>query len=156
MSMFKRPMMIETAPAVPPPRREQTVDDFKPVKLEPDGTNRDVMLAAARAYDDTQRRMVDLEDQLHKAVAGLEAKNAMIDELRLLLETERNNNTMFRSEMEEARQDAARIAAGLANCHAILEQLSLPPPQRRKRNGKHQETPAVEATPVQEATPAGE
>jgi hypothetical protein len=136
---------IETA-IIPPPilRREQIVEDFKPVKLESDDTNRDVLIAAARAYDETQRKIEDLEGQLHKAIAGLEAKNAMIDELRLLLETERNNNTMFRSEMEEARQDAARIAAGLANCHAILEQLSLPPPQRRSRkNGRTEAVPAI-------------
>ena len=114
----------------------ENLEDFKPVKLESDGTDRDVMIAAARAFDETRRKMNDLEDQLHKAVAGLESKNATIDELKILLEQERNNVASFRAERDEEKEQAARVRAGLANCQAILDQLELPPPQKKKsRNG---------------------
>ena len=49
------------------------------------GQQRDLIVQAAMAYDETQKRIASLEDQLKRAVAVLEAKNLEIDNLNLLL-----------------------------------------------------------------------
>ena len=45
------------------------------------GQERDLVMQAAMAYDETQKRIANLENQLNRAVAALEAKNAEIDNL---------------------------------------------------------------------------
>ena len=60
------------------------------------GQQRDLIVQAAMAYDETQKRIASLEDQLRRAVAVLEAKNLEIDNLNLLLSQERNRNDNYR------------------------------------------------------------
>jgi chromosome segregation ATPase len=63
---------------------------------------RDLMVQAAVAYDETQKRIASLEDQLNRAVAALEAKNVEIENLNLLLSQERNRNDNHRNERDQA------------------------------------------------------
>lgn len=51
---------------------------------------RKAMIEAARAYDELQRELTSLRDQLHTAVAGLEAKNSEITELKKMLADSRS------------------------------------------------------------------
>jgi hypothetical protein len=99
------------------------------------GQQRDLMIQAAMAYDETQKRIASLEDQLNRAVAALEAKNVEIDNLNLLLSQERNRNDNHRNERDQAVAERAEVLAILSNVRAMVEKAEIPFPVRRKRNG---------------------
>jgi chromosome segregation ATPase len=121
--------------------------------------HREAVMRAAEAFDATQKQITGLQDQLrqeqsrhqeqlHKAIAGLEERSHQIEELKLLLATERNNAASYRAECDQARADRSDVLAVLSNFQAILDrfegQLAMPPHRARKKNGgKH-----VEAAPV--------
>src|SRR5689334_5273967 len=96
---------------------------------------RDLMIEAAVAYDETQKRIASLEDQVKRAVAALEAKKFEIDNLNLLLAQERNRNDNYRNERDQAFAERAEALAILSNLRAMLEKAEVPFPVRRKRNG---------------------
>ena len=99
------------------------------------GQERDLMIQAAMAYDETQKRIASLEDQLNRAVAALEAKNVEIENLNLLLSQERNRNDNHRNERDQAVAERAEVLAILSNVRAMLEKTEIPMHLRRKRNG---------------------
>jgi hypothetical protein len=99
------------------------------------GQQRDLMIQAAMAYDETQKRIASLEDQLNRAVAALEAKNVEIDNLNLLLSQERNRNDNHRNERDQAVAERAEVLAILSNVRAMVENAEIPVPPARKRNG---------------------
>jgi predicted nucleic acid-binding Zn-ribbon protein len=99
------------------------------------GQQRDLMIQAAMAYDETQKRIASLEDQLNRAIAALEAKNAEIDNLNLLLSQERNRNDNHRNERDQAVAERAEVLAILSNVRAMVEKAEIPVPPARKRNG---------------------
>ena len=99
------------------------------------GQQRDLMIQAAVAYDETQKRIASLEDQLNRAVAALEAKNVEIENLNLLLSQERNRNDNHRNERDQAVAERAEVLAILSNVRAMLEKTEIPMHLRRKRNG---------------------
>lgn len=116
------------------------------------GHQRDLMIEAAMAYDETQKRITNLEDQLKRAVAALEAKKLEIDNLNLLLAQERNRNDNYRNERDQAVAERAEVLAILSNLRAMLEKAEIPLPLRRKRNGSsnvlagdHPEQRAIES-----------
>jgi chromosome segregation ATPase len=76
--------------------------------LTGNGQQRELMIQAAVAYDETQKRITSLEDQLNRAVAALEAKNGEIENLTLLLSQERNRNDSHRNERDPGRRRARR------------------------------------------------
>jgi hypothetical protein len=96
---------------------------------------RDLMIQAAVAYDETQMRIANLEKQLHRAVAALEAKKVEIDNLNLLLSQERNRNDNHRNERDQAVAERAEVLAILGNVRAVLEKAEIPVRLRRKSNG---------------------
>jgi hypothetical protein len=96
---------------------------------------RDLMIQAAVAYDETQMRIANLEKQLHRAVAALEAKKVEIDNLNLLLSQERNRNDNHRNERDQAVAERAEVLAILGNVRAVLEKAEMPVRLRRKPNG---------------------
>ena len=93
------------------------------------------MMQAAMAYDETQKRIANLENQLNRAVAALEAKNVEIDNLNLLLSQERNRNDNHRNERDQAVAERAEVLAILSSVRAVVEKAEIPMPLRRKRNG---------------------
>jgi hypothetical protein len=99
------------------------------------GQQRDLMMQAAVAYDETQKRIASLEDQRNRAVAALEAKNAEIDNLNLLLSQERNRNDNHRNERDQAVAERAEVFAILSNVRAVVEKAEIPVRHRRKSNG---------------------
>jgi hypothetical protein len=99
------------------------------------GEQRDLIIQAAVAYDETQKRITVLEDQLKRAAAALEAKKFEIDNLNLLLAQERNRNDNYRNERDQAFAERAEVMAILSNVRAMLEKAEIPFPARRKRNG---------------------
>jgi DNA repair exonuclease SbcCD ATPase subunit len=123
--------------------------------------HRDAVMRAAEAFDATQKQITGLQDQLkqeqlrhqeqlHKAIAGLEERSHQIEELKLLLAQERNNAASYRAECDQARADRSDVLAVLANFQAILDrfegQLAMPPHRARKKNGgKHVEAATIPA-----------
>ena len=99
------------------------------------GQQRDLIIEAAVAYDETQKRITYLEDQLKRAAAALEAKKFEIDNLNLLLAQERNRNDNYRNERDQAVAERAEVSAILSNVRAMVEKAEIPMPLRRKRNG---------------------
>ena len=99
------------------------------------GQERDLVMQAAMAYDETQKRIANLENQLNRAVAALEAKNVEIDNLNLLLSQERNRNDNHRNERDQAVAERSEVLAILSNVRAMVEKAEIPFPVRRKRNG---------------------
>ena len=99
------------------------------------GEQRDLIIQAAVAYDETQKRITNLEDQLKRAAAALEAKKFEIDNLNLLLAQERNRNDNYRNERDQAFAERAEVIAILSNVRAMVEKAEIPFPIRRKRNG---------------------
>src|SRR6516165_5843413 len=99
------------------------------------GQQRDLIIQAAVAYDETQKRITNLEDQLKRAAAALEAKKFEIDNLNLLLAQERNRNDNYRNERDQAVAERAEVLAILSNVRAMVEKAEIPLPVRRKRNG---------------------
>jgi len=99
------------------------------------GQQRELVIQAAMAYDETQKRIANLENQLNRAVAALEAKNTEIDNLNLLLSQERNRNDNHRNERDQAVAERAEVLAILCNVRAMVEKAEIPMPLRRKRNG---------------------
>src|SRR5689334_25436811 len=104
-------------------------------ELVVNGQQRDLIIQAAVAYDETQKRITNLEDQLKLAAAALEAKKFEIDNLNLLLAQERNRNDSYRNERDQAFAERAEALAILSNLRAMLEKAEVPFPVRRKRNG---------------------
>jgi hypothetical protein len=104
-------------------------------ELTVNGQQRDLMIQAAAAYDETQKRIADLENKLNQAVAALEAKNTTIDNLNLLLSQERNRNDNHRNERDQACAERAEVLAILSNVRAMLEKTEVPLHLGRKRNG---------------------
>jgi chromosome segregation ATPase len=98
------------------------------------GQQRDLMIQAAMAYDETQKRIASLEEQLHRAVAALEAKNHEIDNLNLLLSQERNRNDNHRNERDQAFAERAEVLAILSNVRAMVEKAEIPMRNPRKSN----------------------
>jgi hypothetical protein len=98
------------------------------------GHQRDLMIEAAMAYDETQKRIANLEDQVKRAVAALEAKKFEIDNLNLLLAQERNRNDNYRNERDQAVAERAEVLAILSNVRAVVEKAEISMPLRRKRN----------------------
>src|ERR1700745_4136908 len=96
---------------------------------------RDLMVQAAVAYDETQKRIASLEDQLNRAVAALEAKNVEIENLNLLLSQERNRNDSHRNERDQAVAERAEVIAILSNVRAMLEKAEIPMRPHLNRNG---------------------
>ena len=96
---------------------------------------RDLMMQAAVAYDETQKRIASLEDQLNRAVAALEAKNVEIENLNLLLSQERNRNDNHRNERDQAVAERAEVIAILSNVRAMLEKAEIPMRPHLNRNG---------------------
>jgi len=94
-----------------------------------------LIIQAAVAYDETQKRITNLEDQIKRAAAALEAKKFEIDNLNLLLAQERNRNDNYRNERDQAFAERAEVIAILSNVRAMLEKAEIPFPVRRKRNG---------------------
>jgi hypothetical protein len=105
-------------------------------ELPVSGQQRDLVMQAAAAYDETQKRIASLEDQLNRAVAALEAKNTEIDNLNLLLTQERNRNDNHRNERDQAVADRAEVLAILSNVRAMVEKAEIPLPLPRRGNGK--------------------
>src|SRR5215471_5386491 len=99
------------------------------------GQQRDLVIQAAMTYDEMQKQIARLENQLHRAVAALEAKKAEIDNLNLLLSQERNRNDNHRNERDQAVAERAEVLAILSNVRAMVEKAEIPMPLRRKRNG---------------------
>ena len=99
------------------------------------GEQRDLIIQAAVAYDETQKRITNLEDQLKRAAAALEATKFEIDNLNLLLAQERNRNDNYRNERDQAFAERAEVIAILSNVRAMVEKAEIPFPVRRKRNG---------------------
>jgi hypothetical protein len=99
------------------------------------GQQRDLVIQAATTYDEMQKRIAILENQLHRAVAALEAKKVEIDNLNLLLSQERNRNDNHRNERDQAVSERAEVLAILSNVRAMVEKAEIPMPLRRKRNG---------------------
>lgn len=104
-------------------------------ELVVNGQQRDLIIQAAVAYDETQKRITNLEDQLKRAAAALEAKKFEIDNLNLLLAQERNRNDNYRNERDQAFAERAEVIAILSNVRAMVEKAEIPFPVRRKRNG---------------------
>lgn len=98
------------------------------------GEQRDLMIQAAMAYDETQKRIASLENQLHRAVAALEAKKVEIDNLNLLLSQERNRNDNHRNERDQAVAERAEVVAILSHVRAVVEKAEIPVRLRRKNN----------------------
>jgi predicted nucleic acid-binding Zn-ribbon protein len=103
--------------------------------LTGNGQQRELMIQAAVAYDETQKRITSLEDQLNRAVAALEAKNGEIENLTLLLSQERNRNDSHRNERDQAVAERAEVIAILGNVRAMLEKAEIPMRPHRNRNG---------------------
>ena len=99
------------------------------------GQQRDLVIQAAMTYDEMQKQIARLENQLHRAVAALEAKKVEIDKLNLLLTQERNRNDNHRNERDQAVAERAEVLAILSNVRAMVEKAEIPMPLRRKRNG---------------------
>src|SRR5262249_48825192 len=99
------------------------------------GQQRDLVIQAAMTYDEMQKQIARLENQLHRAVAALEAKKVEIDNLNLLLSQERNRNDNHRNERDQAVAERAEVLAILSNVRAMVEKAEIPMPLRRKRNG---------------------
>src|SRR5215469_17856456 len=99
------------------------------------GQQRDLVIQAAMTYDEMQKQIARLENQLHRAVAALEAKKVEIDNLNLLLTQERNRNDNHRNERDQAVAERAEVLAILSNVRAMVEKAEIPMPLRRKRNG---------------------
>ena len=98
------------------------------------GQQRDLIVQAAMAYDETQKRIAGLEDQLKRAVAVLEAKNLEIDNLNLFLSQERNRNDNYRNERDQAFVERAQVVAILSNVRAVVERAEIPMRVPRKSN----------------------
>ena len=103
--------------------------------LTSSGQQRDLVIQAATTYDEMQKRIAMLENQLHRAAAALEAKKVEIDNLNLLLSQERNRNDNHRNERDQAVAERAEVLAILSNVRAMLEKTEIPMHLRRKRNG---------------------
>jgi predicted nucleic acid-binding Zn-ribbon protein len=103
--------------------------------LTGNGQQRELMIQAAVAYDETQKRITSLEDQLNRAVAALEAKNVEIENLTLFLNQERNRNDSHRNERDQAVAERAEVIAILSNVRAMLEKAEIPMRPHRTRNG---------------------
>src|SRR5215468_553034 len=99
------------------------------------GQQRDLVIQAAMTYDEMQKQIARLENQLHRAVAALEAKKVEIDNLNLLLSQERNRNDNHRNERDQAVAERAEVLAILSNVRAMVEKAEIPMPLHRKRNG---------------------
>ena len=104
-------------------------------ELTTSGQQRDLVIQAAVTYDEMQKRITILENQLHRAVAALEVKKVEIDNLNLLLSQERNRNDNHRNERDQAFAERAEVVAILSNVRAMVEKAEIPMPLRRKRNG---------------------
>src|SRR5690242_20991910 len=102
-------------------------------ELVVNGQQRDLIIQAAVAYDETQKRITNLEDQLKLAAAALEAKKFEIDNLNLLLAQERNRNDNYRNERDQAVAERAEVVAVLSNVRAVVEKAEIPMSLRRKR-----------------------
>src|SRR6516225_5064548 len=102
-------------------------------ELTTSGQQRDLVIQAAVTYDEMQKRITILENQLHRAVAALEAKKVEIDNLNLLLSQERNRNDNHRNERDQAVAERAEVLAILSNVRAMVEKAEIPMPLRRKR-----------------------
>src|SRR5215467_13939167 len=100
------------------------------------GQKRDLVIQAAMTYDEMQKRIASQENQLHRAVAALEARKFEIDNLNLLLAQERNRNDNYRNERDQAVAERAEVLAILSNVRAMVEKAEIPLPVRRKGNGK--------------------
>jgi chromosome segregation ATPase len=101
------------------------------------GQQRDLMIQAAVAYDETQKRIANLEDQLNRAVAALEAKNGEIENLTLLLSQERNRYDSHRNERDQAVAERAEVIAILSNVRAMLEKAEIPMRPHRNRGNSN-------------------
>jgi 2C-methyl-D-erythritol 2,4-cyclodiphosphate synthase len=104
-------------------------------RLVVNGQERDLILQAAVAYDETQKQSTNLEDRVKRAIAALEAKKFEIHNLNLLLAQERNRNDKYRNELDQAVAERAEVVAILSNVRAMVEKAEVPLPIRRKRNG---------------------
>src|ERR1044071_8018475 len=104
-------------------------------RLVVNGEQRELIIQAAVAYDETQKQITNLEDQLRRAIAALEAKKFEIDNLNLLLAQERNRNDNYRNERDQAVAERAEVLAILSNVRAVLEKAEIPVRLRRKPNG---------------------
>ena len=87
---------------------------------------RDLVIQAATTYDEMQKSIAILENQLHRAVAALEAKKVEIDNLNLLLSQERNRNDNHRNERDQAVAERAEVLAILSNVRAMVEKAEIP------------------------------
>src|SRR5262249_8273767 len=76
--------------------------------------------------DAMQKQIDRLENQLHRAVAALEAKKVEIDNLNLLLTQERNRNDNHRNERDQAVAERAEVLAILSNVRAMVEKAEIP------------------------------
>jgi hypothetical protein len=136
--LFNKPKLLETPVSSEYAAEDYAAEDYAPVRIEPDGTSRDAVLAAAREYDQQQRRIAELEDLLRRAGAEVAAAAHQLDELKLNLATERNHVQSYKAERDDAIQDRANVVAILANIGAIIEHginAGDIPPKKRK-NGK--------------------
>lgn len=148
MSMFGK-SKLNITPL--PPEDEQAAAAFEPpvaayapVSLESTDPNRTTMIEAARAYDETQRRIADLEAGLRNANAELGSKNRMIDELCSLLEHERENQRIAAAARDQAYNERSEALAILANVRSVVDHPDIPLAARGGRKRK----PMVEtATP---------
>lgn len=131
-----------------------------PAKPEVD-ERRKAMIAAAQHYDEVKREMDSLRDQLHTAVAGLEAKNSEIAELRRLMHAqqaqfenfsetqraehvrmlteERSNVEIANKARDQAYAERSDALAWLSAIEAVIERAREGgdlQPAKKKRNGK--------------------
>jgi chromosome segregation ATPase len=118
---------------------------------------RSSILQAAKAYDDIKTEVASLRDQLHSAVAGLEAKNSEIAELRRTLETQRTEFSRLITEVhasvdvankarDQAYTERSDALAWLSNIELIIERArdgGALTPFRKPRNGKPQPAPTT-------------
>ena len=140
------PLPAEPEPLTRPPLQ------FLPPNVR-NNLDRDVIVKAAEAYDRTEKIIADLDQRLATAIAALEAKNRLIQQLELLLAQERNHSDSHRNARDQAIQDRSDLLGLFGNIQAMLERFELPVPIRRK--GKRAELAgnggATEAKPPEEA-----
>jgi hypothetical protein len=89
-------------------------------------SDRDAVVRAAQHFDEIKERTQQLQRELDEARAHLNAQQALVDELRLALDHERNNCAAYRAEAEQARSDTTAWRTFFASVQSMFVDFDIP------------------------------
>jgi predicted nuclease with TOPRIM domain len=87
-------------------------------------SRREAMVAAAAAYDEVQKDVKRLREQLNTAQVNSEAKDNALKQAELALATERNRHSQLQTEIDDVRKINSDLLATLnVYCELLIGQL---------------------------------